>query len=375
VDTDSYTAFAVVGGAALYAAGRARDNPPWLVAAGLLSGLAAITRNDGVLLLGVLWLAALLLTRRSQRPFPWKYLLLGTAAFLLPWGGWTVRNVLVLGRPSAVPLSFLLTLRDYVQLFRVQPQADWAGFWSQGVGPFFSLRLDALVASLLVLVGDFQAWGLLPLLGIGLSLRRRAALWPAFLYLLVLFLALVIAFPLLVVHGTWSRSLTAFLPTGYACVALGLYRLTERLCHWRPTLPRRLLHGTFLALGGLVTVFIGLTAANAQLTAHTHPQTWALVGDWLREHSQPDEVIMAKDPMAVLLYGERRAIGLPYEEPPQLYEVMEAYDISKIVLIDDRGLTSTFQELYAAGDSQGRFVLLWQQEAIQVYDLDSPTHR
>lgn len=375
VDTDSYTAFAVVGGAALYATGRARDNPRWLIAAGLLSGLAAITRNDGILLLGVLWLAALLLTRRSQRPFPWKHLLLGTAAFLLPWGTWTIRNVLVLGRPSAVPLSFLLTLRNYEHLFRVQPQADWAGFWSQGIGPFFSLRLEALVASLIILIGNFQAWGLLPLLGIGLGLRRRPALWPAFLYLLVLFLALVVAFPLLVMHGTWSRSLAAFLPTGYTCMALGLYRLTERLCHWRPALPKQLVHGTFLVLGALLTVVVGLTAASAQLqTARTHPETWKQIGDWLRENSQPDEVIMAKDPMAVLLYSDRRAIGIPYldEGNQGLEEIFRQYHITKIVLVDDRGLPPTLQELYAAGTSQGQFVLLWQQEEIQVYGLDWP---
>ncbi len=45
--------------------------------------------------------------------------------------------------------------------------------------------------------GRLRSGGLLPLAGIALGLRRRPALGPAFLYLLVLFLTLVAAFPLL----------------------------------------------------------------------------------------------------------------------------------------------------------------------------------
>jgi hypothetical protein len=269
-----------------------------------------------------------------------------------------------------VPLSLLFTLRDYDHLFRIQPQPDWSGFWNQGLGTFVSLRLDALVGSLVILAGDLQVWGLFPLLGIALGLRRRPGLWPAFLYVLALFLILVAAFPLLVVHGTWSRSLTAFLPTAYACMALGLYRLVERLCRWRPALPTRLVHGTFLVVGAFLTLFVGLTAAASQLnTARTHPDTWALVGTWLREHSRPDEVIMAKDPMSVLLYGDRRAIGIPYEdeEPEKLWELLLQYRITKIVLVDNRGLPPMLLELDK--DAQDRFLLLWQQEEFQVYGL------
>lgn len=372
VDTDCYTAYAVVGGAALYAMGRGRQDARWLAAAGLLAGLAAVTRNDGVLLLGVLWLAALCFACRGRRGIPWKWILLGTAAFLIPWGAWTARNLIVLGRPTTAPLALFLTLRDYEHLFRLQPQADWAGFWHQGWNTFFALRWEALQASLVVLAGDFQVWGLLPLAGIALGLRRRPALGPAFLYLLVLFLTLVAAFPLLVVHGTWSRSLAAFLPTGCAGVALGLHQGTARLCRWRPALPRRLLHGTFLALGALLVAFAGLTAAGAQLqTARTHPQTWAEVGGWLKENTAPEEVIMAADPMAVLLYGERRAVGIPNEEWPVLAAAAQQYAVTRIVLVDGRGLTPTLAALYAAGTSREPFTLLWKQGALQIYGLDS----
>jgi hypothetical protein len=284
---------------------------------------------------------------------------------------WTGRSLIVFGRPSAVPLSFLLTLRDYTQLFAYQPQPDWAGFWSQGWQAFLSLRGSALTASLIVLGGSFQVWGLAPLIGTAAGLRRRPALWPAFLYVLMLFLVLVLAFPLLVVHGTWSRSISAFLPAGYAAVALGLYGFVERLRRWRPALPERLLHGTFLALGAVLVVAVGLLAASAQLeTARAHPTTWEQVGEWVRQNTAPDEVIMAKDPMAVLLYGERRAIGIPYEHPPRLWEVAKQYDVSKVVLVDERGLVPALRELYEGGTSSGVLTLLWKEGSTQIYSLD-----
>ncbi len=370
VDTDCYTAYALFGGAALYAAGRAGRSPRWLIAAGALGGLAALTRNDGLLLLAALWSSALLF-RESGTRFPWRPLALGTALFSLPVLAWGLRNLAVFGRASAVPLALLLTLRDYGQLFAYLPEPDWTGFWAQGLAAFWTLRRSAVQAGLVVLLGNLQVWQALPLLGTALGLRRRPALGPAFLYLALLFPLLVLALPLLVLHGTWSRSLGAFLPTGYAAMALGLHRLAERLCAWRPALPRRLLHGTLLLLAGLLTVGVGLLAAAAQLqSARVHPETGARIGAWLQRNSAPDEVVMARDPMAVLLYGERRAVGLPEEELPRLLEIARAYGVGKLVLAEGRGLPPALEPLYAAGASWGPFTLLWREGDIQVYALD-----
>jgi hypothetical protein len=371
LDSDCYTAYALVGGAALYTMGNTGRSPRWLAAGGLLGGLAAITRNDGILLLAVLWLAALLSGRRQGR-FPWKPLLLGTALFLLPVVLWALRNVLVFGQPTPVSLAFFLTLRDYRTLLAYRPQPDWVGFWQQGWATFLGLRWGALQGSLLILVQDLQVWQLLPLLGVMVGLRRRPSLWPAFLYLGLLCLALVGAFPLLVTHGTWPRSLSAFLPTAYACTALGLWRLAERLSHWRPALPQRLVHGILLATGLGLALLVGWTALTMQLeSARAHPDTWQRVGEWLQQNSAPEEVVMAADPMSVVLYGDRRAIGIPWEEPPRLLEIAQEYDARKVVLVGRFGslLPQTLQELYAAGGSEGPFTLLWQEGEIQVYSL------
>lgn len=373
VDTDCYTAYALTGGATLYALGRARRNPRWLIAAGALGGLAALTRNDGLLLLAVLWLSALLF-RRGWTRFPWRALALGTLLFLLPVLAWALRNLTVFGRASAVPLALLLTMRDYGQLFAYLPQPDWAGFWTQGLAAFCALRWSAVQAGLIVLLGNLQAWQVLPIVITALGLRRRPALGPAFLYLGLLFLALVVALPMLVLHGTWSRSLSAFLPTGYAAAALGLHRLAERLCSWQPAPSRRLLRDTLLLLSAFLVVGVGLVAISAQLqSARVHPETGARIGAWLQRNSAPDEVVMARDPMAILLYGERRAIGLPEEELPRLLEIAHAYGVSKLVLTEGQRLPPALRPLYEAGASQGPFTLLWREGDIQVYDLAPPT--
>ncbi len=371
LDTDSYTAFALVGGAALYAMGTAARSPRWLVVGGLLGGLAAVTRNDGVVLLAVLWGSALLFGRR-QGHMPWKALLAGTALFLLPVLLWGLRNVLVFGQPTPVPLSFFLTLRDYRALLAYRPQPDWAGFWQQGWGTFFGLRWGALQGCLLILALDLQFWQLLPLAAVAVGLRRRPALWPAFSFVGLLLVALVGAFPALVTHGTWPRSLSAFLPTAYACTALALWRLVERLLRWRPALPRRLLHGTFLVLGLLLALGVGALAWMQQLAAvQAHPRTWQPVGAWLRENTAPDEVVMASDPMAVLLYGQRPAIGIPWEEPPRLLEIAATYRVRTVVLVGRfRSLwPQALQDLYA-GTPQEPFALVHADGETRIYRLE-----
>ncbi len=376
LDSDSYTACALFGGAALYLMGLARTRPGYLVAAGLVGGLAALARNDGLLLLAVLWSSALLLTRREGRPFPWKGLLLGSALFLLPVALWVGRNLLLFGQPTPVSLAFFLTLRDYREMLAYRPQADWAGFWQQGGGELFSLRLQATGATLTVLAGTMQVWGLVPLLVTALRLRKRPTLWPAFLYLGLLFIAQVGAVPLLVLHGTWSRSLSAFLPAGYAAVALGVGDAVEGLLRRRPALPASLTRWTFLGLAALLVLVAGSSALALQLqSAQDHPLTWQQVGLWLQEHTTPDEVVMAQDPMAVLLYGERRAIGVPYQDPPLLFEIAASYGAEKVVLVESLAslLPPTLRALWEEGGSQGAFILLWEKdlngERVRVYQI------
>ncbi|MGB9723685.1 MAG: hypothetical protein ACP5OO_02360 [Chloroflexia bacterium] len=372
VDSDCYTAYALIGGAALYAMGRAVHRPHWLLPGGLLGGLAALTRNDGLLLLLVLWAAAFFFSRHRRSPFPWKMLLGGTALFLLPVLLWYGRNVLLFGRPTPVPLTFFLTLRDYRHLFAYQPQGDWAAFWAQGWGTLLAVRLSALGAALTVLAGDLQVWELAPLLVAALSLRRRPLLWPAFFYLAVLLLTLVGAFPLLVLHGTWSRSLPAFLPAGYAGVALGLEHLAEGLArrlapHW----PRRV-HVPLLTLAAAAALLVGLVAAGRQLeAAHSHPLLWQQVGDWLRQHTPAGTVVMAQDPMAVALYAERPAVGIPYEDLPRLLEMARQYSVNTMVLVGRFSdlLPETLRRLYA-GETVAPFARLWEEGEVQIYRLE-----
>jgi len=378
LDTDCFTTYALAGGAALYAMGRSAGDSRWLAAGGLLGGLAAVTRNDGVLLLAVLWAQALLVARRERRQPAWNWLLLGSALFLLPVLLWEGRNLLAFGRSSPVPPAFFLTMRDYRHLFDSRPTVDWSGFWRQGLGTFVSLRLAALKASLTVLLADLQVWAILPLAVALAGLRRRPALWPAFLYLPVLFLVLNGAFPLLVQHGTWSRSLSAFLPAGFACTALGLQRTVERLLHWRPALPSRLLHSTLLTLGAGVTLLMGGIAIQSQFrSAIAHPAAWQQIGNWLAANTATGDVVMAQDPMAILLYAGRPGVGVPYEELPLLLDLARSYRASRLVLLGHARtlLPPNLQDLYEAGSaqepgfSQGPFTLLWRQGESQIYGL------
>ena len=95
-----------------------RRDTRWLAPAGLLAGLAHLTRNDGILLLAVFGVLALL-ALRGQRPMVLaKHGLLFVVPYTLVIGPWLVRNALVFGSPTAPALSRLLYLPAYTDIFR-----------------------------------------------------------------------------------------------------------------------------------------------------------------------------------------------------------------------------------------------------------------
>jgi hypothetical protein len=378
VDTDCFTAFALLGGGALWAMGRATFDRRFLFLAGSLGGLAALTRNDGLLLLPVLCGFEWLLSHRQRIPFGRWPFLASTALFLLPPALWAVRNLAVFGTPSPVPLPYLATLLDYNQLFRWQPQVDWAAFLHQGWDTFAGLRIDALRAAFTVLLANLQIWGLVPLIAVAGRVARRPILWPPFLYLGLLLVTLVGAFPLLVTHGTWSRSISAFLPAGAATVAAGCSdaeRWLERRIRGRASHGIR---GVLLLGVVLLTALVGATALVEHLRAASrHPLTWQEVARLLEEVERSGGTVMAQDPMGVLVYAGYRAIGIPHEELPQLLEIARRYDVRTLVLVGNlqERLPEALRNLYRAGESQepgftsGPFVLLRRKDEIQVYEL------
>ncbi|MBN1660847.1 MAG: hypothetical protein JXA93_20800, partial [Anaerolineae bacterium] len=122
---DSFAPFALAGSICLWAAGRglqAAEHGPrpgasaWFALAGLAAGFAHLSRADGLLLLAVALLAALL--RPSRKPDPGNRLrslalcLLGYLAVMSPW---FVRNWLVSGSPlpgGGLQTLFLTTYDD-----------------------------------------------------------------------------------------------------------------------------------------------------------------------------------------------------------------------------------------------------------------------
>ncbi|MGC8873602.1 MAG: hypothetical protein ACP5SI_04025 [Chloroflexia bacterium] len=377
VDTDCFTAFALLAGASLWAAGRAVSERRFLLLAGALAGLAALTRNDGLLLLPVIWLSEWLFSHRRGTPMPWRELGLSSILFLIPPGLWGVRNFLVFGTPSPVPLPYLALLTDYHQLFRWQPAVDWAQFLAQGWGTLAALRAEAARAALTVVAAMFQLWGAGPLLLSLPHLPRRVSLWPPFLYGALLFGTLVACFPLLVTHGTWSRSIAAFLPAGAAAVAAGCSDLEDWLTRRIPG--RRGNRVRAVLLLGVVgmSALVGTTALREQLKAAVrHPQVWQKVGQLLSE-TPSEGTVMAQDAMAVLLYTGKPAIGIPYEEPPLLLEIARRYDAQTLVLVGDlkEGLPGPLQALYEAGEAQepgfssGPFLLERKEDGIQIYRI------
>lgn len=117
-------ASAVFGSAALWlTVSAAGSRPLRLVGAGALAGLAALSRGDGVLILGCacLGICALAWSRRAG-----IVSLLGegvalATGFAAAMGPWYLRNVAVFGSPTPPGASRALFIRSPEQLYSVQP--------------------------------------------------------------------------------------------------------------------------------------------------------------------------------------------------------------------------------------------------------------
>jgi hypothetical protein len=163
---DSFGPFALAVAGAILAAADER----WTLA-GLATGLAALTRADG-LLVGVV-VGAFALIKRNSGPLArpghagragggaragWRGAGLLAGTCLLTLAPWWARNWLVAG--TAFPGGGLKTLwlRDYEELFYLGQELTAYRYLAWGIGPILASKLQAGLYNAYVLAGGGWAW-------------------------------------------------------------------------------------------------------------------------------------------------------------------------------------------------------------------------
>jgi 4-amino-4-deoxy-L-arabinose transferase-like glycosyltransferase len=372
---DNFAPFALAGSLALWAAGRGlRDGrAAWFGLAGLAAGFGHLARADGLLLLGVALLAALL--GPGKKPvLRAEFLASCLLGYLLVMGPWLARTWHVFGTPLAGGGIKTLFLVSYDDLFAYGKPLTLKSYLAWGWNAILKSKWDALLLnterlwseSLLIFLPPFTALGLW-------QARRKRLLWPFFLYLPLLFLAMTFAFTFPGKRGGLFHSAGALLPFFFAAAGPGLEATlrwaARRFRGWQVRRAWPVFSAGLIALALLVTVAALWQAGALDGGWNRREQGYQGIGNWLLDHgADPDTVVMVGDAPGFTWHTGHPAIAVPNDPLDTILAVAERYGARYLVLDDARPRTT--DGLYAGQASQPRLALRYALESDeQLYQL------
>ena len=171
VQPDNFSLYQPLVLAALWMGARGlKGSPRSFAAAGLLAGLATLSRNDGLLVLGALGIA-FLWDRWRRRAIPWSAAVACVGLFLLVMAPWWLRQLAVFGSLSPSTASGkVFFIRDIGEWNSITTPATLQHLLGMGIGPLVETRIGGLVSAVMiyaVLVGGVV---LVPFMVIGAGL-------------------------------------------------------------------------------------------------------------------------------------------------------------------------------------------------------------
>ena len=362
---ETFTPFAVFGSVALWLVGRetqgAGDNrrrEGWLahLLAGLLVGLAHLTRADGVLLLPVVALGPLISspTRNKQQATSdeprssrlvvgyWSlvigYWLLVILGYLLVMGPWFLRNLALIGAPLSPAGTKTLWLRVYDDLFCYGCDLSLSSYVAWGWGNILHSKLNALWINFQRLLAEDGLIFLLPFILVGFyRLRRRPVFILSSVYLLLAYLLHSVAFTFPGPRGGFFHATAAVLPFLFTAGAEGLevaVRWAGRRRRWN----LRQAQAVFATATTVGSVILSVYVMAMHLPAWRDAgAVYRDIAAWLDAQHGPDApTVMVGNPPSFHYYSGVPAVVVPNGGVQTVLDVCERYGVDYLVLDSNR---------------------------------------
>lgn len=368
VSPDNFTPFALTASVCLYAMARGIETGStryWL-AAGALAALSHLSRADGVLLLAIPPLAAVLYARRVTTQVV-RGTLLVVAAYVVVMAPWFLRNYATVGTIYPGAGTQTLWLTSYDELFRYTDDLSLSRYLAWGVGPILGSKLYAAGLNLLVVAfGDLQVF-LAPFAIAGLwQLRRRLEFLPFFIYAALLYLVMTLVFTFPSWRGSMLHSSIALLP--YLAVAVppgvdaAIRWVVRRRRTWQTEQASRFFLWGFVTLAMVFSIILYSQGIFGPLVGEpgTTP-LWNLrdreliaVSAWLDRNAAPEDIVMDVDPPSLYSVSHRRTITVPTDGLPAVLLAARQYGARYLVLRFDH--PKPFNALYAGQEVEAGMV-------------------
>jgi hypothetical protein len=357
---DNFSLYQPLVAGSLFLAGRGlRGSPRAFVLAGLLAGLATLSRNDGVLVLAVLGAAFLWDRLRTFRGFggeprrpariPLLAALGAVALFAVSMGPWYLRQIAVFGTLSPSTASGkVLFIRDIGEWNSITIPATLDHLLGMGWGPLLMTRIGGLIAALFIFSVLIGALVLVPFLLVGAWRRRRDAAFGPFLgYAFLLFAFSAIVSAVHVPGGTFIHSAVALAPHGYVLalegIVLGVAWMGRRRATWRPERAGRIFVTAAVGFGVLAAVW---GAANVHRSWDEKRSRAEAVAQGLVDGGAlPDDRVMSIDASGTRYWTGHGGVVLVNDPIDTVESVARAYGIRWLVLETLDGVPATTEIL------------------------------
>ncbi len=378
---ETFAPFALLGSVALWLAGGWKgedgDWSRWLFA-GVLVGLAHLTRADGILLLPIVALAPLLVVLVSgDTPgiagIPlrqWLFILLG---YLLVMAPWFARNTAVFGTPLSTAGTKTMWLTKYDDLFCYDCELSPSAYVAWGWGNILRSKLWALWINFQRFLAEDCLVFLLPFVVVGLyRLRRRVEFLLASVYLVTIYVAHSLIFTFPGWRGGFFHASAAVLPFVYAAGIEGLDAAVRWAAGRRRAWRYRQARTVFVA-GAVVTAaaLSGYMAWERMPAWNSADAFYEDVDRWLTDEGAPDVGVMVGNPPAFWLRTNRPAIVIPNGGVETLLEAGNRYGIRYVLLEKDHpaelGALHSGEERHP----QLRILKSWAEEAAVLYAMEN----
>ena len=349
VQPDNFSLFQPLVAASLWLGARGlRGSNRSFAAAGLLAGLATLSRNDGVLVLAALGLAFLWSQWRARRAPATAARLPAispaaaaacVALFVLVMAPWWLRQLDVFGQISPSTASGkVLFLRHIDEWNSIDTPATLEYLLGQGLGPLVVSRILGFVAAVGVFTTLVAGGLLVPFMVIGGWLRRRSAdVGPFFAYAGLLFAFSALVSAIHVPGGTFIHSAVALVPHAYILALEGIVGavvwMAGRRRTWNVDAAGRIFVGAAVAFAVLAAVGGTLLVHDRYADKRAQRQAVAATLDAIGV-PQADR-IMSIDPSGYRYYTGRGGVVLVRDPLATIEEVGRAYDVRWLVLERD----------------------------------------
>lgn len=322
-----------------------------LAIAGVLAGLAVLSRNDGVLLfltVGAIWLFGQPWRKQANRPrLSLRGLLIFGLAGLVVMAPWFARQLIEFGSlfPSSVS-GRILFIREYDEMFSADGPLNLSYLLSWGIGPLLQSRVLGLGVAFFLWALYPGAVVLAPLALVGAWAHRRViALRPWFVWIAIFWLWSGLIATVHLTSGNFIHSASAVLPLTMILIAAGfeatMAGAARRWPSWdAPAGSRRLLAGLLA-----IAIIMGAISTGKSVSLWIqYRDAYTQVTTYLNANGPADARVMSSDPGEVWLVTGHPGIQTPNSDAAITKQALDNYGIRWVVL-DPNSIVPTFADL------------------------------